>query len=271
MKVSKRVILIIASVLVLLIGGGVSYATNTPSARADRQLNLGNKYLQEGKYQEAILAFEKVIQIEPKNISARLGLGQAYIATKEFVKAETVLKEVIGIDPNNIQAREDLFKAYLTEGNLDEANAILEEISKIEPNKDISTMRDELKTNYAPRFVDGYPKVKNVTQTSFDLVVKFYDTASLDYLVLSHGSAAPTAEEISNGELYNNNHNNDNDQAIHGGVSWPLEKNQELTISITNAFYSNTEYDVYCVTKEWSDNTWKYLINPVKLQVTTSS
>ena len=108
----------------------------TPSARVDHQLNLGNKYLQEGKYQEAILAFQKVIQIEPKNIPARLGLGHVYVATSDFAKAETVLKEVIVIDQKNILARVDLFNVYLKEGNLDKADIILKEITTLDPIKD---------------------------------------------------------------------------------------------------------------------------------------
>ena len=146
MKITKKIVIIAVAVLVLLIGGGVAYATNTLTARADRQLNLGNKYLQEGKYQEAILAFQKVIQIEPKNILARLGLGQVYVATKEFTKAETVLKEVIGIDSKNIPARDELFKVYLKEGNLDAANAILQEIIQIDPNKDVKQLKADLES-----------------------------------------------------------------------------------------------------------------------------
>lgn len=144
MKASKKLIIIIATVLVLVIGGGAVYATNTPIARAERQINLGNKYLQEGKYQEAILAFQKVIEIELKNIPARLGLGNAYIATKEFTKAETVLKEVIGIDPKNMPAREELFNVYIKEGNLDKANAILKEITTLDPRKDTKHFNADL-------------------------------------------------------------------------------------------------------------------------------
>ncbi|KUO76572.1 MAG: hypothetical protein APF81_16710 [Desulfosporosinus sp. BRH_c37] len=144
MKLSKRIVTIIAIVLVLTIGGGVAYATNTPTARADRELKLANKYLQDGKYQEAILAFQKVIQIEPKNIPARLGLGQVYVATKEFAKAEVVLKEVIQIDVNNIPAREELFMVYLKEGNWDAANAILQEIIRIDPKKDTKQFNTDL-------------------------------------------------------------------------------------------------------------------------------
>ena len=146
MKISKKLIIITIAVLVRIIGGGVAYATNTPTVRADRQLNLGNKYLQEGKYQEAILAFQKVIEIEPKNIPARLGLGKVYVATKEFAKAEVVLKEVIGIDQKNIPARVDLFKVYLKEGKLDAANAILQEINQINPNEDVNQLKADLES-----------------------------------------------------------------------------------------------------------------------------
>jgi len=135
-----------SDILVLIIGGGAAYATNTPTARAERQLNLGNKYLQEGKYQEAILAFEKVIAIESKNIPARLGLGNAYIATKELTKAEVVLKEVIEIDQNNIPAREALFNVYIKEGNLDNATTILKGISEIDPNKDVKQFNADLES-----------------------------------------------------------------------------------------------------------------------------
>ena len=146
MKLSKKLIIIITTVLVLIIGGGVAYATNTPTARADRELKLANKYLQDGKYQEAILAFQKVIEIEPKNIPARLGLGKVYVATKEFTKAETVLKEVIQIDANNIPAREDLLKVYLKESNLNSANTILQEMVKIDPNKDVKQFNSDLES-----------------------------------------------------------------------------------------------------------------------------
>lgn len=144
MKASKKVIIIAIAALVLLIGGGVVYATNNPTARAERQLNLGNKYLEEGKYQEAILAYEKVGQIDPKNIPARLGLGNAYIATKEYGKAETVLKEVIELDPNNLPAREKLANVFIQSAKLDLADEVLKEISTIEPQKDVSQLTSDL-------------------------------------------------------------------------------------------------------------------------------
>ncbi|WP_052090371.1 tetratricopeptide repeat protein [Desulfosporosinus sp. HMP52] len=146
MKISRKLVIIIVSVLVLIIGGGVAYATNTPIARAERQLNLGNKYLQEGKYHEAILAFDKVLKIDPKNIPARLGLGDAYIATKDYKKAESVLKEVIDLDENNVPAREELFTVYIKEGDLVSANNILKDITTIDHEKDTTKFNADLES-----------------------------------------------------------------------------------------------------------------------------
>jgi len=127
-KLSKNTMIISASVVVLMIGGGAVCAYNSPADRAQRELKLTNNYLQEAKYQEAITDIQKIIELQPKDIPARLELGKAYVATKDFTKAEAVLKEVLQIDEDNIDAREDLFRVHLKEGNLDATNAVLREI-----------------------------------------------------------------------------------------------------------------------------------------------
>lgn len=109
-KKKKQKIVTLITVLVCLIIAVSLVIINTPSARAERQYNLGNKYLQDGKYQEAVSAFEKVIQIDPKNIPAR----------------------------------EELFNVYIKENELDDANNILQEISKIDPKKDVKQFDSEL-------------------------------------------------------------------------------------------------------------------------------
>ncbi|WP_031554935.1 tetratricopeptide repeat protein [Oribacterium sp. FC2011] len=46
--------------------------------KIQKQLELGNKFLAELDYEQAILAFNKVIEIDPKNTDGYLGLGDAY-------------------------------------------------------------------------------------------------------------------------------------------------------------------------------------------------
>ncbi|WP_031547562.1 tetratricopeptide repeat protein [Oribacterium sp. FC2011] len=46
--------------------------------KIQKQLELGNKFLVDLDYEQAILAFNKVIEIDPKNTEAYFGLGDAY-------------------------------------------------------------------------------------------------------------------------------------------------------------------------------------------------
>ena len=122
------IIIGIIIVVLLVVTAIYAYATHlSPVAQARNQLELGNKFLYAGKYEEAILAFEKVIKIQPKNIEARLGLSKAYLATDQPDKAELVLKEALGIDPEREDIYLALFDLYLAIGEGKEAVRILKD------------------------------------------------------------------------------------------------------------------------------------------------
>ena len=101
--------LILGLVMLVTVSG---CSKQTVAQGVEEKLTLANKYLMEQKYEEAILAFQNVIKIDPKNIKARIGLAQAYVATEKYDKAEASLKEVISIDEKNFQAYTDLIKLY---------------------------------------------------------------------------------------------------------------------------------------------------------------
>ena len=67
----------------------------------DKYLNTGIKYLMDGQYEEAILAFDKAIKIEPKTTEARVYQAKAYVGNEEFDKAVEVLEEAQKIDITN--------------------------------------------------------------------------------------------------------------------------------------------------------------------------
>ncbi len=60
---------------------------------AEEYLDLGKKYLLEQKYEEAIVAFTKVIEIDEKATEAYLGLAEAYAWTQDYEKAVDTLKQ----------------------------------------------------------------------------------------------------------------------------------------------------------------------------------
>ena len=56
------------------------------------QYDLGVRYLSEGNYQEAILAFEAAIEIDPRNADAYLKLAQACEQREDYAKTLKTLE-----------------------------------------------------------------------------------------------------------------------------------------------------------------------------------
>lgn len=60
--------------------------------RVTEQLELGYRYLEEEKYEEAVVAFEKVIEIDARQVPAYLGEATAYVAMEDYQNAVEVLE-----------------------------------------------------------------------------------------------------------------------------------------------------------------------------------
>lgn len=59
------------------------------------QYDLGLRYLEEGNYGEAILAFTAAIEIDPKRAEAHVGLADGYVGLDDADQARRVLEEAI--------------------------------------------------------------------------------------------------------------------------------------------------------------------------------
>ena len=72
------IVIAIAIVSVILI-----IQSNSSSRLLQKQLDLGYKYFEELNYEQAIVAFEAAIEIDPKNVEAYKGLIDAYIQNRD--------------------------------------------------------------------------------------------------------------------------------------------------------------------------------------------
>lgn len=68
-------------------------ACKSTSARWQEQYDLGMRYLSDGSYEEAILAFNAAIEIDPMQADAYLNLANAYIGMNDFEAAKDILKQ----------------------------------------------------------------------------------------------------------------------------------------------------------------------------------
>jgi len=61
--------------------------------RWQEQYDLGIRYMEDGNYEEAILAFNAAIEIDPMQADAYLNLANAYIGMNDFDAAKEILEK----------------------------------------------------------------------------------------------------------------------------------------------------------------------------------
>lgn len=79
--------LILAIIIIAIISGN--------DRRIKKQLDLGQKYLSEMNYEEAIVSFTRVLEIDPMCTDAYLGLTDAYVGINDFGTAKATLENGI--------------------------------------------------------------------------------------------------------------------------------------------------------------------------------
>ena len=109
----KKILLPILLILISLVACNKKEQAPT----AQEYLDLGEKYLLELNYEQAIVMFTKVIEIEPRNERAYLGAAQAYISLGQAEKAIEIMNKGLELFTDNeellsmISALEVEFKA----------------------------------------------------------------------------------------------------------------------------------------------------------------
>ena len=95
---SKKISIIIISITIVLVGviGFFTYMTIQSRSNVKKQMDLGEKYLSEGNYEEAIEAFKRVIEIDSKYENAYLGLATAYASEEKYEEAIECLNQLAG-------------------------------------------------------------------------------------------------------------------------------------------------------------------------------
>lgn len=132
----KKTIIIISAILLVLAVGvvGLLVFRNAGGRAEDKwqeQYDLGARYISEGNYQEAIIAFTAAIDIDPKRPEAYLGRGGAYVASGET--AENLAAAIadysfaISADGSKPEAYLGLADAYIRSGDFDRAREVLEQ------------------------------------------------------------------------------------------------------------------------------------------------
>lgn len=86
MKKAFSIIVVMITLLACL-----TSCTRSVEEQWQEQYDLGVRYLSEGNYEEAIIAFEAAIEIDPKRADAYFGAADAYIGLGDYEEANDIL------------------------------------------------------------------------------------------------------------------------------------------------------------------------------------
>ncbi len=90
----KYWLFVLIGLLAVLVSGAAVYLLffrKGDENRAAEQLKLGNRYLEEMEYEQAVVAFTKTIEIAPQEVDAYIGTSKAYAALESYRDAVTIL------------------------------------------------------------------------------------------------------------------------------------------------------------------------------------
>jgi DNA-binding SARP family transcriptional activator len=233
----KRTCSVITACILLLL---VSCSKTPASLSTQELLNLGEKYLLEMNYEQAVVYFEQLIALEPRNPRGYTGLATAYVGLEKYDKAIDTLKtgvkkisndtmflrDVAGIyedildnDPNNPDAYIGLSQVYIALGREEKAISVLQQgIEATEGNSEIENILEELASAESsspesssipihPSFVlPGMPvsftSTRGQGDWQTDVIVNEDGSFTGQYQDLEMGNIG---EGFPNGSLYENN------------------------------------------------------------------
>ena len=96
-------------------------------------INLGLAYFHQGRLDEAILQYQKVLQISPDEADAYNNLGNTFLQQGRVDEAIAHFQKALAIKPDYADAHNNLGSALLQQGRLDEAVAHYQKALAVEP------------------------------------------------------------------------------------------------------------------------------------------
>ncbi len=94
-KCSARLLAAVLTVMLLFTACSSGIVRISKEAQVEEKLSLGQKYLNELNYEDAIIAFTETIELDPENIPAYMGRAEAYRGTEQYDEAKADYSTVI--------------------------------------------------------------------------------------------------------------------------------------------------------------------------------
>ncbi len=157
-------------------------------------LTEGNKLFEEGKYEEAIEIFEKILEEFPDAYVVNKNIGNAYFQMEKYDKAEEFYMKILEKDPNNNEVILLIGNCYANWGQDEKA---LEWYHEIEFEKiDNPTVLYNIGTNYynVSEFQEALKYYKKAVEIQGDFLDGLYQLGLIHLTLGNHKGAIDAFE-----------------------------------------------------------------------------
>jgi tetratricopeptide (TPR) repeat protein len=103
-------------------------------SRSDAEKVLGDVEAAKGDDQQALAAYQKVLDRRPNDVETLGAVSKIYLRQDLNLKAEPLLKRLIVLQPHDLQTRCDLGAVYARMGDYSKAERAFREVLQSEPN-----------------------------------------------------------------------------------------------------------------------------------------
>ena len=179
------------------------------NSEAKNKFDQGVQFYQQGKFDEAIEAFEDVIINKPDFAEGYYNLGMAYLRQGDPDRAIEVIDKAIELKPDFVEAYFGIGQAYIDKGEEEQATEIFKKAVAINPSDAkiyvnlgalyFSTNRDDLAMEAFLKAMELDPSLPN---TYYQLGLLYYKKQEIDESIesfekyLELAPQAPNAESI---------------------------------------------------------------------------
>ncbi len=126
------------STFVRIIGSAFAFcmlvACQSGEEKVASHLARGDEYREAGQWEEAIIEYKNVLQVDPNVAAGHYGLSQAFLRTGKLQEAFWELRETVRLDASNHEAKLQFAQLSLIAGEFEEALARADEVIAEDPS-----------------------------------------------------------------------------------------------------------------------------------------
>lgn len=139
-KIFIGAILAVAAIAVVAV---IAVNVNHSGSDLQAQLDLGKRYVSELDYENAVIAYEEALKIDPYCLEAYLGLSDAYMALGQQDKAIEIMEQAKKMLPDSVEVYASLAQMYASQNQIELVISTLEEGIRVTDSDRLKEMLKE--------------------------------------------------------------------------------------------------------------------------------